>query len=184
MRSTTTILSLMLVLVMTPVRAAAQQPPDVPPVPTMPRDAEISSYRLTMHKIRQVIDVQRRLNEVGERHPELVQQIEREGEANDGDDVRLDKRETAAMLEKYPQLRAVFTQAGISAYEFYTASAALGHAFFALEIKEGSLPPEAGSPPETAAEKANLALLESNRAEWEKLKKEMMELGERSPWAQ
>jgi hypothetical protein len=53
----------------------------------------------------------------------------------------------------------------------------------AFEIKAGRLNPAAAPPPETAAEEADLALLETNQAEWGRIQQELMQLWESSPWA-
>ena len=181
MRSAMMVLTLAFVLSAVPVGVAAPQVPDVPEVPTLPKDPEIRNYRLSMQKMRQVIEVMRNLNAAAEANPELVRQIERDAEAVSE---RPPLKEAAAQFEKYPAFRSAFSRAGTSAYDYTVAAAAMGHAWFSLEIKEGRLNPQAAHPPETPAEKANLALLESNRAEWIKLRDEFIRLAENSPFMQ
>ena len=62
MRPAIMLLSLGFVLSAVPVGVAAPQVPDVPEVPTLPKDPEIRNYRLSMQKVRQVIEVMRDLN--------------------------------------------------------------------------------------------------------------------------
>lgn len=183
MRSAGIVLSLLMVLL--PGRGLAQEVPEVPEIPTLPRDPAVMNYRLSTEKIRRIVDAQRGLDALGAKDPELVRRVNGESEALFESKQRIPQAaESAALLDRHPRIRAVLDRAGITSLDYSAGMAALGTAVMAFEIKQGRLNPAAAPPPETAAEKANVALLEKNETEWTKMWKELEQLLESSPWAQ
>jgi hypothetical protein len=172
MRSVTTLLTLLVIL--GPLPAAAQGPP------AYPRDEEVKNYRLSMPKLHRLVEVQRQLNAVHASNPAPFDKMDGEMAAEaKKKGAPLTSAQRAAVIDRYPEVRRVLTGAGTTTRDWVLTSEAMGDAHVALEVKKGTLPPEAaGSPPTTTAQKANVALLEKNQAEWQKILQELERLGD------
>lgn len=185
MRTATTLLGLLVVL--TPMPAPAQDLPETAQdlrataedLMAPMRDPEAMNYQLSMEKLRKLVEVQRGLNALVASDPKLFEGIDSETEARaKKGGAPLTVAERAAVIDRHPQIRRVFSGAGVTSRDWILTSLAMGNAGLALAIKNGELDPEAAPPPETAAQKANLALLEKNQAEWRKILEELERLGE------
>ncbi len=141
-------------------------------------DAEVANYRLSMKKLWQVVEVQRELNALLAKDPELFEQADQENEARIKAGKPPSVTERAAQLESRPQIRAVFAKAGTTPLDWLIATEAMGDAAVSAEIMAGRLDSRSGPPPSTAAEKANVALLRQNEAEWQKILAELERLGD------
>lgn len=177
MHPATTLLGVLAVLAGSPAAAqdsSALQDPSAPM-----RDPEAVNYQLSMEKLRKLVEVQRALNALNASEPELFERIDREIAAiakKKGTSPTVAER--VAVLDRNPAVQRVFTKAGGTSSDWMLTGLAMGNAFLALEVKMGRLSPEHAPPSTTAAQKANLVLLENNQAEWQKIQEELERLGE------
>ena len=159
--------------------AAAQDPSATPAVPSSRRDPEAMNYQLSMEKLRKLVEVQRQLNPVHNRNPAPFDKMDAEvAAAAKKKGAPLTSAERAAIIDRYPEVRRVLTGAGTTTRDWVLTAEAMGDAHVGLEMKKGTLPPEAGPPPTTPAQKANVALLEKNQAEWQKILQELERLAD------
>lgn len=132
------------------------------------------SYRLSMDKLRKLVPMQRALNAAHAKNPQLFEGIDSESLAmskkNGGG---LTVAQKAAIMDRHSEVRGVFSSAGWNARDWMLTYEAMGDAFTAIAAKEGTL---TGPPPATAAQKANVALLEANQAEFQKIIEELDQL--------
>ena len=171
MRLTTMFLGLLVMLA--PVPAPAQS------VPVVGRDQESMTYQLSMQKLRKLVEVQRKLNTLNTAKPELLESTSAELAAKaKKKGGSLTAKERAAVLDRYPEMKKVFTGSNWTSRDWVLAGEAMGYAFLAHEVKKGRLSPQAAPPPKTAVQKANIALLEKNQAEWRKIQEELERLSE------
>jgi hypothetical protein len=164
MRQVTTLLALGVMLAASP--AAAQGP-------SPKLDAEVMNYRLSMEKLRKLPQVQRALNAAHAKNPKIFDSIDEERAAARKNKVSLTVAQMAAMLDRRPEARSAFASAGWNAREWMLTSEAMGNAVTWIETKKGTL---SGPPPATNAQKANVALLEANQAEFQKILEELDQL--------
>ncbi|HWB40356.1 MAG TPA: hypothetical protein VG500_03805 [Gemmatimonadales bacterium] len=141
-------------------------------------EAEVANYRLSMKKLWQIVEVQRDLNALLVKDPELFELADQENEARIKAGKPPTLRERATQLESRPPIRAVFAEAGTTPLDWLTATEAMGNAGVSLEIVTGRLDSRSGPPPGTEAEKANVTLLRQNEAEWRKILAELERLGD------
>lgn len=171
MQSGTALLTALVVLC--PAPAASQVPQ------TVPREAEVIDYRLSMEKLRKLVEIQRTLNALHASDPEPFDRMDREYAAmRKKNGAPLTVAQKAAVLDQYPKLREVFTGAQWTSRDWLLTTDAMASAWLALDMKMGRSPPETAPPPTSTAEKANVALLEKNSAEWQKIQQEIQRLGE------
>jgi hypothetical protein len=171
MRPLTTLLAFLVTLA--PLPAAAQG------LRSTRQDAELMNYRLSMEKLRKLVEVQRALAAAHAKDPKVFENIDTESQArvkeNGGP---LTVAQKAAIFDRHPEARRVFTNAGWNFRDWMLTSEAMGNAYVGLEIKKGRIQPEVAAPPATAAQKANVVLLEKNDAEWQKILEELDRLGD------
>lgn len=140
------------------------------------QDAEVMNYRLSMEKLQKLVEVQRALIELNKKDPKLFEMIDQERAAMAKNGAPLTTAERAAMIDQNPEVKRVLTSKGTTAREWLLTAEAMADAWVAHEINKGELSPESGPPPVTAAQKANLALIENNQAEWQKIQAELERL--------
>jgi hypothetical protein len=177
MHPATILLGMLAVLAGSP--AAAQDPSALQDPSAPMRDPEAMNYQLSMEKLHKLVEVQRALNALNASDPELFERIDRETAAiakKKGTSPTVGER--VAVLDRNPRVQRVFNEAGGTSRDWMLTGLAMGNAFLALEVKMGRLSPEHATSPTTAAQKANLALLENNQAEWQKIQEELERLGD------
>jgi hypothetical protein len=150
---------------------AAQNPPATPAIPAPLRDPESINYRLSMEKLRKLVPAQRALNALNAKDPQFFEKIDRERQA--GGKKNLTVAEQAAILDKYGEFKRALAGAGTTPREWLLISGAMGNAYMWIETKKGTLDTP---PPSTAAQKANVDLLEKNDAEFQKIIEELNQL--------
>jgi hypothetical protein len=136
---------------------------------TAPRDPELMNYRLSMDKLRRLPEAQRALNAAHAKNPQLFDIMDRERQAMANATVA----QRAAMLDRRPDVKNAFTSVGWTARDWLLTTEAMGKAFTAIAAREGTV---TAPPPRTDAEKANVALLEKNDAEFKKILEELDQL--------
>jgi hypothetical protein len=129
-------------------------------------DADVKNYRLSMDKLRKLLEVQRGLASAGEKNPELFakmnEQTEQAEEQNGGS---LTTSQRAGLMDRQPEVKRVLTDAGWNARDYSLT-------FEATAIASS------GAPASTEAEKANVKLLKDNAAESQKILAEFGRLNE------
>jgi hypothetical protein len=167
MRPVATLFTLGMMLAAMP--AAAQQG-----LGTTKPDAELMNYRLSMEKLHKLVDVQRSLNTLNAKNPKVFETIDREyqtaAKKNGGP---LTVSQKAAIIERYPEAQRMLSSSGTTPRDWLLTLEAMGDAYIWIETKKGTL---RGSPPTTDAQKANVALLEKNQAEFQKIMEELDKL--------
>jgi hypothetical protein len=144
--------------------------------PAAAQDAEVKNYQLSMDKMRKLVEVQRSLNAANEKNPELFAGINQETEAaTDKNGGPLSAKQRIAIVERHPEFKSLFTSAGWNARDWVLTSEAATMAYVRVHSKDGTV---SAPPATTAVEKANVALLEQNAEETEKLMQELGRLGE------
>jgi hypothetical protein len=145
-------------------------------VPAAAQDAEVKNYQLSMDKMRKLVEVQRSLNAANEKNPELFAGIDQETEsATDENGGPLSAKQRIAIVDRHPEFKSLFTSAGWNARDWILTSEAATMAYVRVHSKDGTV---SAPPATTAVEKANVALLEQNAEETEKLMQELGRLGE------
>jgi hypothetical protein len=81
----------------------------------------------------------------------------------------------AAIVDRNPEAKRVFTSAGWNAREWLLTTEAMGNAYLSIEARNGTV---SAPPPSTAAQKANVTLLQENKAEFQKIIEELNRLGD------
>ena len=164
---------LTLLLLLAPVPVPAQG------FPVATRNQESMNYRLSMEKLRKLVEVQRTLNALNATKPQLFERLDGEVAATSKKKgSSLTATERAVILDRYPDVKRVFSRANWTSRDWVLTGEAMGQAFLAHEVMKGRLGPEAAPPPKTAAQKANVALMEKNQAEWRKIQQELERLSE------
>jgi hypothetical protein len=166
MRPVTTMLTLLVMLA--PMPAAAQR--------STRQDEEVMNYRLSMEKLRKLVNVQRALNAAHAKNPQIFDIMDSDMQAmvkKKGGPLTVAQK--AALLDRRSEARRAFSSAGWNAREWLLTSEAMGNAYITIESKKGTV---TGPPPSTNAQKANVALLEKNAAEFQKILEELDRLGD------
>jgi hypothetical protein len=153
-------------LLLAPLQAAAQGSAASRP------DPEVMNYRLSMEKLRKLVPAQRALNELNAKDPQFFEKIDRERQT--GKKGPLTVAEQTKVLERYPAFKRALAGAGTTPREWLLISGAMGDALIAIEVKKGTLTSKA--PPPTPAQKANIALLQKNDAEFQKIIEQLDQL--------
>jgi hypothetical protein len=129
-------------------------------------DADVKTYRLSMNKLRKLLEVQRGLASAHEKNPELFAKLnEQSEEAEEQNGGTLSMSQRAALMDRQPEVKRVLTDAGWTAHDY------------ALTY-EATVIASSGMPPSTEAEKANVTLLKDNAAESQKIVAELGHLNE------
>jgi hypothetical protein len=137
------------------------------------RDPEVENYELTMEKVRKVIEV---LGAVVN-DADATAKIDREFKELTKTKPKPTVADVTALVERQPAVRNAISKAGLTTREYLLSSSAVANAGLQMTLAKQS---QGGPAPQTAAQKANIALLVKNRAEWQKLEKEMLRLGEQA----
>jgi hypothetical protein len=167
MRPTTVLLTGFLML--TGLPAAAQQSFGGPG-----QDPEVMNYRLSMEKLRKLVQMQRAFNAASAKDPQLFDKINQESQASEKKNGGpLTVAQKVAILERYPGAQRAFTSVGGSARDWLLSLEAMGNAYVTIAAREGTV---TGPPPATDAQRANVALLDANQAEFEKILEELDQL--------
>lgn len=128
------------------------------------REPEVQNYQLTMDHVRKYVDVQRALL----RDANAVSQLDREFKELQRNKPKPTLVDVSALVDRQAVVRSAINKTGLTTRDFLLTSWAVANAGIHLMIKRSK-----GAEPETAAQKANVALLESNQAEWKKLEQEL-----------
>ena len=129
----TAMTALGLLLVFAPLPATAQEPRAKP-------DAEVMNYRLSMDKLRKLVELQRAFNAARAKNPQLFEKIDQESQTKEAKDgAPLTVAQKAAILEQYPKVRRAFSSAGGTARDWLLTFEAMGSAFVAVEAKKGTV---------------------------------------------
>ena len=137
------------------------------------RDPEVENYELSMEKVRKVVDV---LGAVVS-DAEATAKIDRDFKELTKTKPKPTVADVTALVERQPVVRNAISKAGLTTREYLLSSSAVANAGLHLTLGRQT---QGGAPPQTAAQKANVALLEKNRAEWQKLEQEIVRLGAQS----
>lgn len=167
----TALTALGLLLVFAPLPATAQEW-------RAKSDAEVMNYRLSMEKLRKLLDAQHVYNALNAKNPQLFERIDSESRAmakKNGAPLTVAQR--LSVLDRYPELQRALAGIGWNTRDWLLTAEAMGAAYTAMEVKKGTLSPETAPPP-TAASEANVALLQKNEAEWKKILQELDRLAD------
>jgi hypothetical protein len=140
------------------------------------RDPEVENYQLTMEKIRKFAEVQRAVGALNASDPNALPKIDAEFKAMTKGNKRPTVAEAAALLDRHTSLRNTLAKPGTTPREWLLTSAAVGNASLQILLRGGS----GASSPRSAVQKANVALLENNQAEWQKIEQELKRLATES----
>jgi hypothetical protein len=135
------------------------------------RDPQVENYELTMDKVRGVVDVLRTVA----RDAEAMAGIDRDFKELTKTTPKPTVADVSALLERQPAVRNAISKAGLTTREYLLSSAAMTNAGLHLTLRRQS---QDGAPPQTEAQKANVALLEKHRAEWQKIEEEFKRIAE------
>jgi hypothetical protein len=136
---------------------------------TLWRAPEVENYELSMEKIHKFLDVQRAVIAGG---VEPMAKIDRDFKELTKSNPKPTIADAAALLERQPTVMSALDKAGLTPREYLLTSAAVTNAGLHLNLRGR------GASPRTAAQKANVALLEKNHAEWKKIEQELVRLAE------
>ena len=135
------------------------------------RDPEVANYELTMEKVRQAVDVLRAVSSDAETSAALDREFKELAKTKPKPTVA----DVTTLMERQPVVRNAISKAGLTTREYLLSSSAMSNAGLHMTLSRQT---QSGAPPQTAAQKANVALLENNRAEWQKLEAEIIRIGE------
>jgi hypothetical protein len=129
------------------------------------RDPEVENYQLTMDKVRKVVDVMRAVAS----DAEAMAKIDRDFRELARTRPKPTVADVSALVERQPVVRNAISKRGLTTREYLLSSTAVTNAGLHMTLRRQS---QNGAPPQTAAQKANVALLEEHRAEWQKIEEE------------
>jgi hypothetical protein len=156
-------------LVLMPLPASAQESSG-----RTKQDPEVMNYRLSMEKLRKLVEMQRAFNAANAKHPQLFEKLNQESEASEkksGGSLTIAQK--VAIMERYPEAQRAFASVGGSARDWLLTFEAMGNAYVTIAAREGTV---TGPPPATDAQRANVALLDANQAEFQKILEELDQL--------
>lgn len=136
------------------------------------KDPEAENYQLTMDKIRRFMEVQRAYS-TNETEGAKIESDFRQLAASKAKPTLM---EAAALYDRYPGVQSPLSKAGFSSKEWLLTPIAVINAM-TITMQKGNAPALAGA---TAAQKANVALLEKNNEEWQKIQQELMQLAQKA----
>jgi hypothetical protein len=141
---------------------------------TTPQDEEVMNYRLSMDKLRKLVEMQRAFNAANAGNPDLFEKMNQESQAaekKNGGPLTVAKK--VAIMERYPEVQRAFAGVGGTARDWMLTFEAMGNAYVTIAAREGTV---TGPPPATDAQRANVALLDANEAEFQKILGELDQL--------
>jgi hypothetical protein len=136
------------------------------------RDPEVENYELTMEKVRKVVDVLRAVTSDAETNAKIDRDFKELSKAKPKPTVA----DVSALIERQPVVRSAISKAGLTTREYLLSSSAVTNAGIHMILARQSQ--KSGASPLTAAQKANVALLEKHRAEWQKIEEEFTRIAE------
>jgi hypothetical protein len=128
---------------------------------------EVENYELTMEKVRTFMAVQRAIAS----DPEAASKIDSEFKKLSSDKAKVTIADVAPLLDRQPQVRRVLDKTGTTSRDFLLMSGAFVNAGVHYALRERD-----GAAPRSAAQQANVALLEKNHVEWKKIEQELVDL--------
>jgi hypothetical protein len=134
------------------------------------RSPAVENYELTMEKLRKFMEVQRAVGT----DPETMAKVDRDFKELAKNNPKLTIADSAALLERQPKVVSALGRAGMAPREYMLTLAAVSNAGLQIALRGR------GASPKTAAQKANVALLEKNEAEWKKMEQELARIAEAS----
>lgn len=137
------------------------------------KDPEVVNYELTMDKVRKVVDVLRAVASDAEATAQLARDFKELSKAKPKPTVP----DVSALIERQPVARNAISKAGLTTRDYLLSSSAMTNAGLYMTLRRQS---QNAAPPQTAAQKANVALLEKNQAEWKKIEQELAQLAAKS----
>jgi hypothetical protein len=132
------------------------------------RSPEVENYELTMENVRKFMDVQRAVAT----DADTMAKVDRDFKEMVKNNPKPTIADSAAILERQPKVVSVLGKAGLTSREYLLTSSAVSNAGVHLALRGR------GASPKTTAQKANVALLEKNGAEWKKMEQELIRIGE------
>jgi hypothetical protein len=135
------------------------------------RDPEVENYELTMDKVRKVVDVLRAVAN----DADATAKLDRDFKALTKTKPKPMVSDVTALIEQHPAVRNAINKAGLTTREYLLSSSAVANAGLHMTLSRQS---QGGAPPQTPAQKANVALLEKHRAEWQKIEEEFKRIAE------
>jgi hypothetical protein len=168
LRLWTAIVTLLVALGATPVSAQDWS--------ALRKDPEVANYALTLDKVRTLVAVERALVAVAATDPQAMPAIDREFKAMRQGATPPTVKAAAAIIERHPSVRDALSKSGATPHEWLLTVSAVNNA--ALEMLTRKYKNGATASGGTAAQQANVALLENNQADWQKLEQEMRRLAE------
>jgi hypothetical protein len=129
-------------------------------------DPEVENHQLTMAQLRTFVDVLR----VVAADPETMATLDREFKTLQQRKPQPTVADVAALVDQLPAVRNAFAKAKVTARDYLVQSAAVANAAMQLTMRKQ------GVNPRTAAQRANVELLEKNPAEWQKVQEEMAKI--------
>jgi hypothetical protein len=133
-------------------------------------DPEVENYQLTIEQVRRYVDLLR----IVASDPQTMAKLDQDYKELQQRNPKPTVAEVAAVAERAPAVRAAFAKANVTPREYLLQTAAVSNAAIQLTMRNR------GMAPKTAAQKANVALLEKHQDEWNKLQAEMTRLAEAS----
>lgn len=135
------------------------------------RDPEVQNYEISMEKVRKTVDILRAVVSNAEAKTKLdrdFKELTKTKPKPTIDDV-------IALIDREPVSRNAIGKTGLTTRDYLLSSSAVSNAGLHMMLRGRG---QGEAPPLTAAQKANVALLEKNGAEWQKLQQEIIKLGE------
>jgi hypothetical protein len=136
------------------------------------KDPEAQNYQLTMDKIRKFMEVQRAYTA----NEAEAAKIESDFQQLAASKTKLTLTEAAALYDRYAGVRSSLSKAGFTTKEWILTSVAVINAM-TNTMQKNNPSALAGATP---AQKANVALLETNNEEWQKIQQELIQLGNKA----
>jgi hypothetical protein len=137
------------------------------------RDPEVENYELSMEKVRKVVDVLRAVTS----DAKAMAKIDRDFKELTKTKPKPTVADVSALMERDPVVRNAISKAGLTTREYLLSSSAVANAGLHMTLRSQS---QTAGPPLTAAQKANVALLEKHREEWQKIEEEFKRIAEKT----
>jgi hypothetical protein len=131
---------------------------------------EVVNYTLTMDKVRKFVAAQRAIAD----SPSAASQLDGEFKALQKSNPQPTLADVTALVDRQTTVRNAIVKAGFTTQDYLLTSWAVGNAGIHRMLSKN------GTAPGSAAQKANVALLEQNATEWEKLQQEMRQIAEKA----
>jgi hypothetical protein len=141
---------------------------------TLWKDPAVVNYELTMEKVRKVAEVLRTVaSDAG-----ATAQLDRDFKDLSKTKPKPTVAEVSALIEQQPAARNAISKAGLTTRDYLLSAAAMTNAAVYMTLRSQS---QSAAPPQSAAQTANVSLLEKNQAEWKKIEQELAQIGAKAP---